>query len=351
MTRTTQLSRRHLLKSASAAAVASIAAPAILHAQTATLKTTAWGGKWGEVMKGEVIPAFEKEFKCKVETDSAFPYYPKLQATPKNAPLYDVLHTNTSEQWQAVVEGLVEEKLDAKAIPNLADLYPYAVSDKICGVSAFTSAIGFGYRTDKGLAAPTSWKDLADPKFAGVRGSYIIPVNSLGQMHLMMLGKLYGKGLTDLDAAYKALEQLKPIKMYDFTGGMEKALLSAEVNIGVLHDSGIYRYDGQNQPIAFAAPKEGVLSLEQVWNITPGTKVRELANAYVNFILRADIQQKLAEAVWYSPSNRRVKLSQKYSDKLYDTEAKVAQLIQVDWKWYNERKDDIDARVTKILKG
>ena len=76
-------------------------------------------------------------------------------------------------------------------------------------------------------------------------------------MHLMMLGKIYGKGLTDLDAAYKALEQLKPIKMYDFTGGMEKALLSAEVNIGVLHDSGIYRYDGQNQPIAFAAPSRG----------------------------------------------------------------------------------------------
>ena len=86
-------------------------------------------------MKGQIIPAFEKEFKCKVETDSAFPYYPKLQATPKNAPLYDVLHTNTSEQWQAVVEGLVEPKLYVKDIPNLADVFPYAVSDKIFGVS------------------------------------------------------------------------------------------------------------------------------------------------------------------------------------------------------------------------
>ncbi|HMK80328.1 MAG TPA: extracellular solute-binding protein [Xanthobacteraceae bacterium] len=350
MSRLTHISRRNLLKSASAAA-ASVAAPAILHAQAATLRTTAWGGKWGEVMRGEVIPAFEKEFKCKVEADAAFPYYPKLQATPRNAPLYDVLHTNTSEQWQAVVEGLVEEKLDAKAIPNLADVYPYAVSDKICGVSAFTSAIGFGYRTDKGLTEPTSWKDLADPKFAGVRGSYIIPVNSLGQMHLMMLGQIYGKGLKDLDAAYKALEQLKPIKMYDFTGGVEKALLSGEVHIAVLHDSGIYRYDGQNQPIAFAAPKEGVLALEQVWNITPGTKVRELANAYIDYILRPDVQKKLAEAVWFSPSNKKVKLDARYDAKLYNTEAKVAQLIQVDWKWYNERKDDIDARVTKILKS
>ena len=346
-----KFSRRRFIQAAGGAVAATIGAPAILHAQTATLKTTAWGGKWGEVMKTQIIPAFEKEFKCKVETDSAFPYYPKLQATPKSAPLYDVLHSNTSEQWQAVTEGLVEPKIDVKKVPNIANVYPYAVSDKMVGVSMFTSAIGFGYRTDKGVTPPKSWKDLADPKYAGQRGGYIIPVNSLGQMHLMMLGKIYGKGLTDLDAAYKALEQLKPIKMFDFTGQMEKALLSAEVVIGVLHDSGIFRYDGQNQPIEFAAPQEGVLALEQVLAITPGSKVKELAFAWVDFMLRPDVQKPLAEAVWYSPSNKKVKLDPRYDAKLYNTEAKVAQLIQVDWKWYNERKDDIDARVARILKS
>ena len=159
------------------------------------------------------------------------------------------------------------------------------------------------------MPAPKSWKDLADPKYAGARGSYIIPVNSLGQMHLMMLGKLYGKGLTDLDAAYKALEQLKPIKMYDFTGGMEKALLSAEVNIGVLHDSGIYRYDGQNQPIAFAAPSEGVLSLEQVWTVTPGSKVKELAYAVRQLHPAARTSRsRSAKRCGIRPPNKKVKL-------------------------------------------
>jgi hypothetical protein len=110
------VSRRGFLKTtAGAAAMAALGAPSILRAQTAILKTTTWGGKWGEVMKGQILPAFEKEFKCKVEVDSAFPYYPKLQATPKSAPLYDVLHTNSNEQWQAVVAGLVEPKLSAKA--------------------------------------------------------------------------------------------------------------------------------------------------------------------------------------------------------------------------------------------
>ncbi|MBM3558091.1 MAG: extracellular solute-binding protein, partial [Alphaproteobacteria bacterium] len=243
------------------------------------------------------------------------------------------------------------DKITAKEVPNVADVYPYAVSDKIVGVTIFTSAIGLGFRTDKGLAKPTSWKDLADPKLAGARGGYLIPVNSLGQAHLMMLGKIYGKGLNDLDAAYKALEALKPIKLVDFTGQMEKMLLTGEVSMGVIHDSGIFRYDGQNQPVDFASPGEGVLALEQVLNVTPGSKVKDLAFAYINYMLRPEVQKSLAEAVWYSPANKKVKLGPQYDAKLLTTEAKVATLIQPDWKWYNARKEDIDARVTRILRG
>jgi putative spermidine/putrescine transport system substrate-binding protein len=346
------ISRRKALQAgAGLAAATALGAPSILHAETATLKITTWGGKWGDIMKATVLPAFEKEFKCTVSADQAFPFMPKLQTSSKNDPLYDVFHTNSNEQWSALIEGLVMPKITAKEVPNVADVYPYAVSDKIVGVSIFTSAIGLGFRTDKGLTQPTSWKDLADPKLAGVRGGYIIPVNSLGQCHLMMLGKIYGKGLTDLDAAYKALEQLKPIKLVDFTGQMEKMLLSGEVIEGVIHDSGVYRYDGQNQPVDFASPSEGVMALEQVLNVTPGSKVKELAFGYINYMLQPDAQKMLAEAVWYSPANKKVKLDAKYDAKLLTTEAKVATLIQPDWKWYNERKDDIDARVTKILKS
>jgi len=346
------ISRRNALRTAAGFAVASlVGAPAILHAQTRTLKITTWGGKWGDIMKTSVLPAFEKEFKCTVQADQAFPFVPKLQASPRNDPLYDVLHTNSNEQWNSLTEGLVMPKITAKEVPNIADVYSYAVSDKIVGVSIFTSAIGLGYRTDKGLAPPKSWKDLANSKLAGVRGGYVIPVNSLGQAHFMMLGMVYGKGLTDLDAAYKALEALKPIKLVDFTGQMEKMLLSGEVSMGVIHDSGIYRYDGQNQPVDFAIPSEGVLALEQVLNVTPGSKVKDLAFSYIDYMLRPDVQKLLAEGVWYSPSNKKVKLDTKYDAKLFTSEAKVAQLIQPDWKWYNARKDDIDARVTKILRG
>ena len=94
-----------------------------------------------------------------------------------------------------------------------------------------------------------------------------------------------------------------------------------------------------------------MLALEQVLNVTPGTKVKDLAFAYIDYMLRPDVQKLLAEGVWYSVDNKKVKLGSKYDEKLLTTEAKDATLIQPDWKWYNARKEDIDARVTKILKS
>jgi putative spermidine/putrescine transport system substrate-binding protein len=79
--------------------------------------------------------------------------------------------------------------------------------------------------------------------------------------------------------------------------------------------------------------------------------VKELANAYVNYMLRPEVQKRLAETVWYSPANKKVKLDAKYDAKLLTTPEKVSKLIQVDWKWYNAQKDEIDQRVNRIFRA
>jgi len=98
-------------------------------------------------------------------------------------------------------------------------------------------------------------------------------------------------------------------------------------------------------------PKEGANATYYGWLIPYDAQHIAAAHEFLDFMLRPDVQKMLAEAVWYSPANKKVKLDAKYDAKLLTTEAKVATLIQPDWKWYNERKDDIDARVTKILKS
>ena len=36
--------------------------------------------------------------------------------------------------------------------------------------------------------------------------------------------------------------------------------------------------------------------------------MKELAFAYIDYMLRPDVQKLLAEGVWYSPANKKVKL-------------------------------------------
>jgi putative spermidine/putrescine transport system substrate-binding protein len=344
-----RFNRRDILKGAASTLVA-LAAPSLVMAQTSTLRITSWGGAWGSFMKNTLIPQFESEFKCRVEVDQAVPFLPKLLSGTKSKPIYDVYFSNPNEQWIGFERGYLGGHLTTREVPNIVDLFPYAYSDKMVGVAAFNTAIGLGYRTDRATVAPASWKDYGLPVFNGRRGNYPISFNTLAQSHLMMLGKVYGSGLTDLETAYAQLAKLKPLKLADFTGQMEQSLVNGEVDIAVIDDRSIY-VQPESAKVGFSAPREGILSLEHVFNITTGTPVKELALSLINFMLRPQVQKAMAETVFFSPTNRKANLLPKYDDKLLTTEEKVSKLIQVDWQWYNARKSEVDDRVSRIMLG
>jgi len=341
------LNRRTLL----AATAGTLAVPALTGAQSAnTLRITGWGGRWGEIMRQDIIPGFEKANSCRVEVDTAFPFVPKLMASPRGKPVYDVFHSNTNEQWAVFEQGLVEKRPDLTKVPNAAAIYPYATSDDIVGIVIFTSAIGLAWRRDKVATPPVSWKDFWDPRFAGQRGAYVIPANSLGQALFMMAGRLYGGGYKDLDASFKAMERMRPVRLFDFTGGTENAMLSGELSLTVLHDTAVYR-NQDKVPVEFCAPSEGVISLEQVLSVTKGTQMSALAHEWINYMLSPQVQKMMAEEVWYSPVRRDMQLGEKYRGKLLTTPEQVATLIQMPWQWYNGQKDRIDDRVNRIFRN
>ncbi len=340
------INRRLLLGSA----LGTLAMPAIVGAQSAnTLRITGWGGRWGELMRQDVIPAFERAHDCRVEVDTAFPFVPKLMASPRGRPVYDVLHANTNEQWAVFEQGLVDKTPDLSKIPNAAAIYPYATSEAIVGVVIFTSAVGMAWRKDKVQPGPASWKDFWDPRFSGQRGAYVVPANSLGQSLFMLAGKLFGSGYQDLDASFRAMERMKPVRLFDFTGGAENAMLSGELGLTVLHDTAVYRHIEDVQ-VEFVAPPEGVMALEQVLSVTKGTQKAELANAWIDYMLSKEIQTKLSTEVWYSPVRRDMDLPPKFKGKLLTTPEQVGTLLQVPWQWYNSQKDRIDDRVNRIFR-
>ncbi len=73
-----------------------------------------------------------------MEVDTAFPFVPKLLASPRGRPVYDVLHTNSNEQRSVFERGLVQRRPDLSLIPNAQAIWPYATSDAIVGIVMFT---------------------------------------------------------------------------------------------------------------------------------------------------------------------------------------------------------------------
>jgi putative spermidine/putrescine transport system substrate-binding protein len=83
--RKSQPSRRQVLV-AGAATGTMIAAPVVLRAQTSTLRITTWGGKWGDIMKGKVLPAFEKEFQVRGAGRPGLPVPAEVAGEPQDRP-------------------------------------------------------------------------------------------------------------------------------------------------------------------------------------------------------------------------------------------------------------------------
>jgi putative spermidine/putrescine transport system substrate-binding protein len=106
-----QLSRREFLargaKMAAGAALGTLAStvfspPGIVTGQSSVLRITGWGGKYGEIHTRDIIPKFEAEYKARVVVDRAFPFEPKLMASPRNRPIYDVIQSNAPVMWPAL---------------------------------------------------------------------------------------------------------------------------------------------------------------------------------------------------------------------------------------------------------
>jgi putative spermidine/putrescine transport system substrate-binding protein len=348
----TGISRRTFLGTAAAGA-ATLAMPAITRAQTNVLRISTWGGKWAELLNspGSAVEKFTKLTGATVEMDNAFPFLPKLLASPAGDPIYDMFHDGPSQQWAARKAGHTVEQIDTGKLSNFNDLHTFASSPLVAGIAPFTSVLGIGYRNDQNITPPKSWKDLMSPDFADRRGWFKLPISDFGVGAFLMLGKVYGSGLQDLDAAFKAFETIQPLKWYEYGSTMEKALLQGEIHVGALLDGEIWRHKDVGAPLDFSSPEEGVISIEQVMSVAKGSQRQELAYAWIDTLLDPEVQKIQAEGMWYNTANKNAPVTGKYAEKLYTTAEQMATLIQVDWDWYNQQRDAVNAKVGEITGG
>jgi len=299
------------------------------HAQQTTLVVTGYGGRWSDVMKKALVEPFEKKHGVKVEivTGITTEWVAKLLAAGPDNPPYDVVFGNEPAFPIPRERGFFEKRNETLA-PNIKNLYPKALIGDT-SLAMFWGRIGLAYRTDSGIKKPTSWKDFWDEAYTGKRATYIIG-NTLGINFLFVTSKLFGKDFFDIDAGVAAIKRAQP-KLVDFTGTVEKQLEQKEVVLAVLHDASTYDLQKRGIPVDWVAPSEGQPILDQIVQVTRGSKNKELAWKFIDAYLSPEVQLAFATELFWSPTNKTVKVPADVAKKIITGPADVDKLVLFDW--------------------
>lgn len=301
----------------------------VVSAQEKKLIVTGFGGRFADVAKKALIEPFEAKYGARVEvvTGITTEWVAKLMAGGVDHPPFDVVMGDEVGFPILRERGFLEPRNPVLA-PNIKSLHAKALIGDTT-MTLFWSRIGLGYRTDLVKQKPQAWKDFWSDGYSGQRGAYPI-TNSLGISFLFMASKVWGKDFFDLDAGIPAIKRANP-KLVDFTGAMQKLLEQKEVAIAVLHDAATYDLQRRGMPVEWAAPSEGVPVLEEVIQVTKGSKNKELAWKYVDMFLSPEVQSAFMVELFRSPTNRTVKVPAELSQKVIASPADIDKLVVFDW--------------------
>ena len=320
--------------------------------QGQTLTVTSYGGSWEEFLRDVIVPPFEEMTGATVELAVGLSrdWMANVRAAGRNNPPYDVVIAN--ETW--ISAGRLENRfvsLPEDRIPNLAKVHPALRLEGDVGVLGLLNPLGIAYRTDLVANPPESWLDLWNEEYRGNVGIYNI-ANSAAPMFLMMLAKIETGDPQNYDVGFQRIRDLAPFKQTDFSGDMENLLVQGEVHVGILDSPAAARLKQQGVPIEFVIPTEGLFMFEQNMNVTAGSRVEDLAFAFINYMLETDTQRQWAENYYVTPANVEVQIEGELADLIPVTADRVDMIHQWDWLWLNAGpREDMVARWNREIRG
>jgi putative spermidine/putrescine transport system substrate-binding protein len=210
-----------------------------LHAQRSdvTLKVATFGGHAGDVEQGYVGDRMTRMTGVKIEWTHGNPsdFFAKMMAARGREAPFDVVLLDDAVQDAAIRAGVLA-KLDPALVPNLNELYPRARNAQGYGPYAILYSIGIVYNKDKlkaaGVAAPTSWQDLWNPKLAG---HISVPDISLpqGADFVMKIAQLNGGSEANVIPGLKRIAQIKANSYYTSSNTLGQQLASGDVWVSV----------------------------------------------------------------------------------------------------------------------
>ncbi|MDR5815091.1 MULTISPECIES: extracellular solute-binding protein [unclassified Caballeronia] len=353
--------RRSLLKTALAGAASSLLPAFTPSARAAeqldgAFKVGTYGGSWRDNLDKFVgQPVAARGANVGYVIDSPTGNLAKLIAARGRARPFDAMEGAPELVNRMVSAGLIE-KIDAANVPNMKPLPAIAV--KPYAVTTFALLDVVVYNADKfkeaGIAPPTHYSDLANPKLAGrVAFPDVDHTEHLGAI----VGLAYDAG-GDESSIARAIPLVNKIKpAYYFAASTELATRfgSGEIWAAPWSAAWALRLKRSGLPIAVSYMQFGDTMRGCIWpnlyHIVKGTANTAAAEAFLNQYLAPDTQFSFGMAVGDLPMNpqARERMSKEASvkDILKFSDADINAMKEVDYSkidlaaWHDRWARDI----------
>ena len=331
--------RRNLMTSALALG-AMHAFPGISHAQARRLVFATFTGSWEEAHKDVLVPAFRKannNAEITLDPMLSVDQIAKVKAALNNPPIDVMLH-DPGPALVAIDQGLVEP-FPVASSAHYKDLITDAQDEM--GPAPFFQVVGITYKPEKVKTPPTSWADIWKPEYKGRVG--ITNLNStLGTGWLVEIARMRGGSEVNVEAGFKAIEELKPnlAAVAANPGALATLYQQGQIDIGPGNFNAIQILKARGIPVEFVAPKEGAIAFKTTVHIVKNSPNKELAAKLIDAALSPEVQAKLMDSPYLIvPTNTKVKMGGEIAKVLAKDHAEMKSKFKFqDWKKINESR-------------
>jgi spermidine/putrescine transport system substrate-binding protein len=266
---------------------------------------------WSEYIDPDLVERFEKEHKLKVVIDTYENTETMMSKVAGAGSQYDLVVMSDHAVRTMSKQGLLAP-LDLAKIPNAANVAPRFRNAAYDPGSRYSlpyqwGTMGLVYRKDKlpDFQESASWAVVLDP--AAQPG----PVVLLDSMRDLMGAALLLDGHSpntrdtgELAQAGKRLEAARTSRLLGFYGSPDSVdkVIAGDAWVGIAYNGdAIVKLDENTE---FVLPVEGTIVWVDAMTVPAGTKNRETAFGFINFLLDAEVGAQLSNYIAYATPNQ-----------------------------------------------
>ncbi|MDR0198070.1 MAG: spermidine/putrescine ABC transporter substrate-binding protein [Oscillospiraceae bacterium] len=287
---------------------------ALLLAATATLASSCGSGpvinvyNWGDYIDDSVLKAFTEETGIRVNYSTYARNEEMYEKVKRGNSGYDIVVPSDFMASKMIKEGLLE-KLDFSAIPNFSNIdgrftsLSYDPSDEY-SVPYMWGTTGILYNTTMVDETVDSWDILWDARYSGQIFMYesMRDIFAVAQKRLGF--SINDTDINNLNAAKMSLSEQKPLVQAYLDESIKDKMIGREGALAAVFSGDAFYCIEENDELAYIVPKEGSNVWYDVLVIPKGSKRKQEAQQFIDYMCRPDVALKNTLYVGYSTPNK-----------------------------------------------